>query len=231
MVFSLASKSKILHIDDNKDHLSLTKIYLIGDDPSLIIDSTDSVTESLKMIQEKDYECIVIDYSMPDMNGLELAKKIKEIKDIPIILYTGKGNEKILEAGYKIGIEDYVEKLLNLNHYNILSKKILNAIKKHSQLNELKSELNFLKNFLDLSNNQYFILGTDYSISWTNIDLSGKKTNNFIELYPELSDIIINNKDKSSLKKNVFLNEEKHIIHISKMKDGIKISLIKNTQS
>ena len=47
---------------------------------------------------------------MPKMNGIELAQKIRETSDIPIILYTGQGSEEVAELAFSVGIDDYLRK-------------------------------------------------------------------------------------------------------------------------
>ena len=44
------------------------------------------------------------------MNGIELAQKILETSDIPIILYTGQGSEEVAELAFSVGIDDYLRK-------------------------------------------------------------------------------------------------------------------------
>ncbi len=107
----------------------LTLFFEATDQP-IDVTSTTETDQVLKLIQEKKYDCIVSDYKMPEMTGIELAKKIREKTDIPIILYTGQGSEEVAEAAFSIGVNDYVRKELQPCHYSVLAKRIIEAAEK-----------------------------------------------------------------------------------------------------
>lgn len=77
------------------------------------VDSVTSPEEALARLQTGSYDCIVSDYQMPRLNGIELAKKIRELSDIPFILYTGRASEEVVETAFEVGINDYLRKELN----------------------------------------------------------------------------------------------------------------------
>lgn len=83
---------KILYVDDDKDHLRLTKTFLEKINHSLRVTSIESPENALKELEKKNFDCILIDYVMPKLDGLQLAEKIRQKSDTPIILYTGQGS-------------------------------------------------------------------------------------------------------------------------------------------
>ena len=68
--------TKILHIDDELDHLNLTRIYLKAEKPEYEIDIAETSSRALDLVRENEYECILLDYVMPEMNGINLAMEI-----------------------------------------------------------------------------------------------------------------------------------------------------------
>jgi len=68
---------------------------------------------------------------MSRLNGLELARKIRENSDIPIILYTGQGSEEVAEQAFKVGVDDYLRKEVHPAHYKILAQQIQNTVERH----------------------------------------------------------------------------------------------------
>ena len=68
---------RVLHIDDEPDQLRFAKIFLEEADPALKVDSISSPEEALQMLSQP-FNCVVSDYLMPGMDGVELASKVKE---------------------------------------------------------------------------------------------------------------------------------------------------------
>ena len=73
---------------------------------------------------------MVSDFKMPEINGIQLAEKIREKSDIPIILYTGQGSEEVAEAAFNVGVDDYMRKELDPSHYQVLAKRIKSVVEK-----------------------------------------------------------------------------------------------------
>ena len=121
----------VLHVDDEEDNLLISKIYLNKVDPSIILEQISQPEKALKKLKDEQFDCVVTDYMMPSMDGIELASMIRENSDIPIILYTGRGSEEVAEKASNIGINDYIRKEIGLTHFTLLSKRIRVAVMKH----------------------------------------------------------------------------------------------------
>lgn len=131
---------RVLHIDDDIDHLVISKRYIKKFEPAITIDTTTSPDEVLDQLES--YDCIVSDYKMPRMNGIELAQKVREISEIPFILYTGQGSEEVASDAFNVGVNDYLRKENEPDHYRVLAKRIRAAYarnlaeKKHRESEE-----------------------------------------------------------------------------------------------
>lgn len=121
----------VIHVDDEKDQLWLTKFNIEGSDPSLKVESVSSPFEALRLLSEKNYDCVVSDYAMPGMDGVELARKVRGTSSIAFILYTGHGGEEVAEAAFVAGVDDYVRKEMEPSHYQVLAKRIRQVVEKH----------------------------------------------------------------------------------------------------
>ena len=115
---------RILHIDDEPDHLRFTKIFLEDIDHRFSVASVDTPSELLARLDKDPPDCVVSDYSMPDMNGVELARMVREKCDVPIILYTGKETEDVVEKAFSVGVKFYVRKEVDPGHYHVLARCI-----------------------------------------------------------------------------------------------------------
>ena len=119
----------MLNVDDDPDQLLILKNYLEKLDPDITVDSTTSPDEAIYRLDS--YDCIVSDYQMPIIDGLELAQKVREISDIPFILYTSLGYEEVAEKAFSIGVDDYVHKEFESGHFNKLMKRVKTAVEYH----------------------------------------------------------------------------------------------------
>ncbi len=66
--------------------------------------------EAVEKVIDNDYDIIVMDIMMPNLDGFSASKEIKKIKDIPIILLSALGEEYDKIHGFDLGIDDYVVK-------------------------------------------------------------------------------------------------------------------------
>jgi CheY-like chemotaxis protein len=110
MVVRMHNPLYVLALDDEPDQLELMKFFIEDTDPDLVGDTLSNPEAILETIQSKPYDCILADYAMPGMNGVELATIIKEIKDIPFVLYTGRGSEQTVLDAISAGVDAYVRK-------------------------------------------------------------------------------------------------------------------------
>jgi len=121
---------KVIHIDDEPSHLHFTKMFLEMAHPGLKVHSASSV-EELNNLLAMGADCIVSDYKMPRVNGIELCESIKKKVDVPFILYTGHGSEYVAEEAFAVGVDDYIRKEMDPSHYTVLSKRITQAVEKY----------------------------------------------------------------------------------------------------
>ena len=121
---------RILHVDDEENQLEFTKLFLEQIDRDVKIKSVLTPEEAIKLQEEDSFDCIVSDYKMLNMNGIELAQKLREKSDVPFILYTGQGSEEVAEKAFNAGVDDYLRKEVEPTHYQVLAKRIRHTVEK-----------------------------------------------------------------------------------------------------
>ncbi|OUJ18397.1 Signal transduction histidine kinase containing REC and PAS domain [Methanonatronarchaeum thermophilum] len=101
---------EVLVVDDEPSFLKLTEVFLDQVDRWLEVDGVLSSYEALELFS--DYDCLVSDYQMPGLDGIELLEKIRNEfeSDIPFIMFTGKGREEIAMEALNIGADRYIQK-------------------------------------------------------------------------------------------------------------------------
>ncbi len=135
---------RVLLIDDEKELLKATKVYLENAMKNFQIITCDSAKNALKLLQREPFDVIVSDYQMPGMNGLELLEKIRENdQDIAFIIFTGKGREEVVIKALNLGADYYLQKggdvksqfgeLINLINKSVEKKKSDIALRKSEE--------------------------------------------------------------------------------------------------
>ncbi len=75
------------------------------------VESVSSVDEAFKKMEQQSFDAVVSDYEMPQKNGLEFLKELREQKnDITFILFTGKGREDVAVKALNFGADRYINK-------------------------------------------------------------------------------------------------------------------------
>lgn len=102
------NEKKLLVVDDEDRIRRLLKMYLEKADYS--IDEAENGQQALEMAMENDYDLILLDVMMPEMDGVEVAEEIRKEKDTPIMMLTAKGEELNRIQGFEAGVDDYIVK-------------------------------------------------------------------------------------------------------------------------
>ena len=100
--------SKVLIIEDEVSIAELERDYLELND--FEVDIQTNGKKGLEQALTTDYSLIILDLMLPDLDGFEICKKIRETKDIPIIMVTAKKNDIDKLRGLGLGVDDYVTK-------------------------------------------------------------------------------------------------------------------------
>ena len=125
------SDLRVLLVDDEESQIELTKLNLASVDPSLNITETFTASEALKLLSSQPFDCIVSDYQMQEINGIQLCSEIRKTTSTPFIIYTGRGSEEVASAAFAAGADDYVRKEPDLAHFQVLARRIRYATERH----------------------------------------------------------------------------------------------------
>jgi CheY-like chemotaxis protein len=106
---------KILLVDDSKTTLLMERSMLERHTGYECVTASNGL-EAIEKAQSENPDLVLMDVVMPQMNGFEACKKIREQKatrEVPIILVTTRGEEAYMEAGFESGCNDYITKPIN----------------------------------------------------------------------------------------------------------------------
>lgn len=119
----------ILHVDDEPGLAELAAEFLKRENDRITVDIATNASDGLDLLGENGYDCVVSDYDMPEQNGIEFLKSVREDKaDLPFILYTGKGSEEVASEAVAAGVTDYLQKRPGSEQYELLANRIANAV-------------------------------------------------------------------------------------------------------
>jgi DNA-binding response OmpR family regulator len=102
---------QILVVDDDKEIANLVEIYLSS--TGYIIHKAYNAMDGLAILQKEDIQLAIIDVMMPRIDGIELCKRIRSKKNIPIIMLSAKSADVDKILGLSAGADDYVIKPFN----------------------------------------------------------------------------------------------------------------------
>lgn len=102
----------ILVVDDDKEIVESIEIYL-NNEGYKVFKAYDGL-EALDILMREDIHLILMDIMMPKLDGIKATIKIRQDKNIPIILVSAKGEDTDKILGLNIGADDYITKPFNL---------------------------------------------------------------------------------------------------------------------
>lgn len=101
-------KATILVVDDDTAIREAVKIYLEQDN-YLVLEASDGV-EALELLEEHTIHLVVMDIMMPNMDGIMATYKIRQEKNVPILMLSAKSEEVDTIQGLQVGADDYLTK-------------------------------------------------------------------------------------------------------------------------
>ena len=99
---------KILIVDDEEKIRTLVKKYAVFEGHE-VTEASDGM-EAIRVCENQDFDIIILDVMMPELDGFSTCRKIRQTKQIPILMLSARGEEYDRINGFELGIDDYVVK-------------------------------------------------------------------------------------------------------------------------
>ena len=161
--------------------MSKKHILVIEDEPSIADNITYALkfegfehtwvtlgNEGIELLNKGLFNLVILDIGLPDINGFEVCKRIRETSNIPIIFLTARGEEIDRVVGLEIGGDDYVVKPFSprelVARVKVILRRSQNAQGSNSQvsptftIDEDKYQINYCGQVLDLTTYEFGLL-------------------------------------------------------------------------
>jgi PAS domain S-box-containing protein len=122
------SPIRVLHVDDDPAFTSLTAEYLARVEARIEVETETSPRDGLARLERGDVDCVVSDYDMGEMDGVDFLEAVRaSYPDLPFLLFTGKGSEAVAADAVDAGVTSYLQKG-GTDTFELLANRIRNEV-------------------------------------------------------------------------------------------------------
>lgn len=123
----------ILHVDDDEGLGSLVEIHLERAESPLdcTVSTETNPREALALIRspETAFDCVISDYQMPEMNGIDFLEAVRETHpELPLLLFSGEETDEVAAEIIQAGLTDYLKKGVGTEQYTTLIRRVGHAV-------------------------------------------------------------------------------------------------------
>lgn len=174
----------VLYVDDEPGLLDIGKIFLERGG-NLKVDTVLSPVQALSLLTESPYDCVISDYQMPEMDGLEFLKEVRKTwHTLPFILFTGKGREDVVIDALNSGADFYLQKGGEpRSQFAELEYKVRLSVERIKVTEELRNSERMLEDIIDFLPDPTFAIDLNGKvIAWNRAveEMSGIKKDEII---------------------------------------------------
>ena len=209
----------ILVVDDDKEIVESIEIYLKNEGFNIF--KAYNGIEALEILVEKEIHLILMDIMMPKLDGIKATIKIREEKNIPIILVSAKSEDTDKIIGLNIGADDYITKPFNLLE---LIARVKSNLRRYVTLGNYNND-NFNKDILKSG-------GLELNISTKEVKVDGE----IVKITPiefKILKLLLSNKGRvfsiDEIYEKVWTEESFNVentvaVHIRRIREKIEIN-------
>mgnify|MGYP000159805433 FL=1 len=100
--------ARLLITDDDPAILGLIRAILEPEGFEIV--EAHNGIEAVEAVEHSDFDLLILDIMMPEMDGLEACRRIRQFSDVPIIFLSAKDEEADTVIGFALGADDYITK-------------------------------------------------------------------------------------------------------------------------
>ncbi len=163
------SKKRVLYVEDDPSICELFKASV--ETHGYIVETAATGAEGLFRHSKSPYHLIAIDYQLPDMTGIDLARRIIiDNPDIPLLMITGQGDQRIATEALTLGVSNYIAK----DDSDVYLELIPSILAQLFERADSQTEQKLAQISLEQSEKKYRVLVANSPVCIHEIDLDGK---------------------------------------------------------
>ena len=154
----------VLHVDDDPDLSALLTAGLERASDRLTVSAERSVDAGLARLREDDIDCVVSDYRMPDRDGIDFLRAVREREpSLPFIVFAETGSEAVASEAISAGVTDYVIRETTDSRYELLARKVESAVDSRRARESADRTNRRLRELSDVADDVLWMFSADWS--------------------------------------------------------------------
>jgi len=162
-------KETILIIEDEPTINRIVSNYFLKEKYK-VLSALDGI-KGLQLISKNKVDLVCLDILMPNINGWDVAKTIRETSNVPIIMMSALSEEEDILKGYSLKVDDYITKPFNPKILVAKVKNLLERLSNPEPSNQTSGILNVDGIKMDLETHRVYLKDIEVNLSKTEYDL------------------------------------------------------------
>lgn len=156
---------KLLIVDDEEEILQMLKEYFTMLD--YIVYTAGSGKEALRLIDQAP-DLIILDINMPEMDGLEVCRKVRACINVPILFLTAKIEEQDKVEGFMAGGDDYILKPFSIEELQV---RVMAHLRREERRTDKKMVMSYENIQIDYTDRKVTVDGNEIGLTKTEFDI------------------------------------------------------------
>jgi PAS domain S-box-containing protein len=147
---TITETTSVLYVDGDADFADTAAMGFEDTDERIFVQTATTASAGLELLVEGDIDCIVSAYELAGQNGIEFLEAVREeYPDLPFILWTDAGSERVASAAISAGVTDYLQLEGGTDQYTTLADRIHDAVSARQSAGETEQNRHRLEQILE----------------------------------------------------------------------------------
>jgi DNA-binding response OmpR family regulator len=162
-------QKRLLVVDDEPSIVKGLKFSLEQD--GYLVDSAFDGKEAIEKLDLTKYDLVILDVMLPEVDGLEVLRRIREKELLPVIMLTAKGDDMDKILGFEYGADDYLTKPFNILELKARIKALFRRSASNAPVKDKDKYITIKNMVINVSNRSAAIDGVDAELTAKEFDL------------------------------------------------------------